>query len=66
MEKLLLSVSLVFFMLNIDELYGPLRKQKLQHTCVLKLILDTRTWLRFKGHLCTFGRIDCGDLLQMF
>lgn len=31
MEKLLLSVSLVFFMVNIDEIYGPLRKQKLQH-----------------------------------
>lgn len=31
MEKLLLSVSLVFFTLNIDEIHGPLRKQKQQH-----------------------------------
>lgn len=27
----LLSVSLVSVTLNIDEIYGPLRKQKLQH-----------------------------------
>lgn len=44
------SVSLVFFLLNIDEIYGPLRRQELQHTCVRELIRNAGTWRRFKGH----------------